>query len=333
MAQYEDITPAGYDFSKSNIGISAIPDGNPWNNWNVSAPSCFDNAGGQAAFNKDQGLIVAVGPNWKYGEGDYFQELLSATSYVNLGGEVGRVLCIYGHNKQSEEYDFNTYYETNIPHASSGTGSGNLNFFMDPNNTPTAPNGNKDIYSMPEHIRVRVVLNIYDADAGSDALIGNMYCVNNDGSQNPNDDTLPSDAPGREITCDNFYDADTYEWYPGKWLVYEFDTFCPATDEKGTVFSPLRLKMELSEGVLAHCVLFIKEVKFFKSTDKENLMPGNKGRIKSFVDYTYDLSAIESAIHPVKAMTNGKTYDLAGRETSGKQSGIYIKNGKKVVVK
>lgn len=339
MAQLVDITPEGYDFSKSQIGLSVYPDESAWNDWNVAAGKCFDNAGGQAAYNQHKGLIVAIGPDWKQPQTEQanWNNLNASMSYVNLGGEVGRVLCIYG-NGQDPEWDFNTVYNSNLPMAEGGTSSGNLNFFMDPNNTPKAASGQGDIAAMPEHIRVRIVMNVYDADASTDSYWGNIYCVNNDGSQNPKgaNGELPSDAAGRAIGCDEFFDADSYEWNADQWLVYEFDTFCPA-DADGTVYSPLRLKMELTGKTLAHCVCFIKEIKFFQSTDKDDLIPACDGRKRSFITLKPDLDHItgdDSAVETVKSILNrNKAYDLSGRNANANQKGLYITDGKKVLVK
>ena len=66
-------------------------------------------------------------------------------------------------------------------------------------------------------------------------------------------------------------------WDPNRWLVYEFDTWCPE-DDGATVFYPIRLKMEIAQPNLGGATIFIKEVKFSKVTENEAPIFGTRAR-------------------------------------------------------
>ena len=81
------------------------------------------------------------------------KRLLEGTSIVDMGGEVGKVLCINGANS-----DFNNIYNVSYHKNNSGniTGFVNLNWTTDPktehttNGSETAPN-----------IHVKIVMNVH----------------------------------------------------------------------------------------------------------------------------------------------------------------------------
>lgn len=129
-----------------------------------------------------------------------------------------------------------------------------------------------------------------------------------------------------------------YVYDPTRWLVYEFDFYCPGKDLDGNYAHPVRLKMEMNNGNLDHSTLFIKEVKFFKHKNA-NTDPIVMTRKHSYITLT---PGENSAISQVSGKRGDmKVYNMAGqyvgRSTEGLSSGVYVtkQNGKaeKVLVK
>lgn len=175
----------------------------------------------------------------------------AGTSIVDLGGEVGKVLCINGRNS-----DFNTTHKSELPQCGSTTGWVDLNFFTDPSSTPTG--GSAD----SPNIHVKIVMNVYSNPSNAAANIlqgiyikskveGNVY------SPEANEGVAPN-----EFYTDGSYDIT-------KWMTYEFDTYCP--EEK---YRPLRLTLNYPYNKNNDATIFIKEITFTK------IDPANKTGFK-----------------------------------------------------
>ena len=132
-------------------------------------------------------------------------------------------------------------------------------------------------------------------------------------------------------------DDDNYVYDPTRWLVYEFDFYCPGKDLDGNYAHPLRLKMEMNNGNLDHSTIFFKEVKFFKL--KSNPDPITMNRKHSYIKL---VPGSGSAISQLSGNRGDlKVYNMAGqyvgRTIDGLSSGVYVskQNGKveKVLVK
>ena len=316
-----------YDYTTCNVLPSARNQGA-----NVPAAS-FDLYNGASQFAAEGGLLAVSGGQWANDAQPYYANLIAGMSFVDLGGEVGRCLCLYGPKVTEEsvaEFDFNTYYNCNIPMSTGGINWGNLNFYTDPSTTPTATDGEKDMTKMAKHVRVEMIVNIYSQEAKAGNFFNFIYTVDDQGNVRPTQN-VANTAPGNAIALEEFFDPDTYEWNSDKWLKYEFDTYVQGPDEKGVLYSPLHLKMEMNGGNWAGSVCFIKSIKFYEVSDI--VMNGDEGRLRTWVEMKPELDKIVSGVDAVKTsmVKNGRTYDLSGREVSAATKGFYIQNGKKVV--
>ena len=272
----EDITPKGYDFN--NLSEFHYVD-KAFTGANLPIP-VYQSIGGDAAW-KDGACAVAGGQFGNAAQ-PYFNDLKAGTSLVDLGGEVGKVFCISGMNSKINEKLKELYdVDMNIPKCTGGLNWFNINWLSDPKNTPVSD-------GKATQIRVRLVLNVF-ANSLSEAnnIVNSAYAVVDQGGINPSGNNT---ASGNNITTGEF--SKRYEdapdspeedengnliWDPNRWLVYEFDTWCPEDDET-TVFYPIRLKMEIAQPNLGGATIFIKEVKFSKVTENEAPIFGTRAR-------------------------------------------------------
>lgn len=324
-----DLTPSAYKYANQSVGQYKIA--TFFTGANISAP-CDNTI--QEFYNN--GLFIVAGGQFANPAQPYATDLQAGTSVVDLGGEVGKVLCVNGVNSQ-----YNTLNSVNYPQCTGGLNWFNFNWFMDPNNTPM------DGTEEAPNIRVRVVLNMYANTLDEAAnVINTAYMVTNQGNVMP---AGSNTAEGMAVTTGNF--AETYEdgepveddngnyvYDPTKWMVYEWDTYCPVSKEGEGSGAPLRLKMEFNAGNLAGATVFIKEASFTKLAENPEPILGT--RKKTFVKYTVDPQAVEAAIGAVE-QSSGKAeyFNLSGMKVEAGilAKGVYIvKSGgttSKVVVK
>ena len=314
-----DVTPAYYKFADQAVGQykvmgfyhKANPDDAPSkiveDHYNEGA---FVVAGGQFAGN----------PNVTYA-----QDLQNGVSIVDLGGEVGKVLCVNGVNS-----NYNTIYGMDYAKCTGSLNWFNFNWFMDPENTPT--DGSADA----PNIRVRVVLNIFANSLDESAnIINSAYMMAGGNSPLP---AASNTDEGVAVTSGSFAlldedgepeidDDENYIYDPTKWMVYEWDTYA-----HGDAI-PMRLKMEMNQGNLASATVFIKEVSFTKLADASEPILGT--RKKSYVTYEVDPQA--SNVAAIEAEGAAEYYNLSGMKVNSLTQGVYIvKKGaatSKVVVK
>lgn len=321
-AQNVDLTPSNYKYSERNVGQETIA--KFFTGANIPAPC--------DAFVKDNynnGLFAVAGGQFANQAQPYAKDLQAGTSIVDLGGEVGKVLCINGVNSK-----FNEKYNMDYPKCTGSLNWFNFDWFMDPNNSPT--DGGKE--DAERNIRVRVVLNIYSnkADEAAD-VINKAYMVTNQGNVMPESSNT---ADGANITSGEFietYDDDgtpveddngDYIYDPTKWMVYEWDTYCPEPDDD-KLSTPMRLKMEMNQGNLAGCTVFIKEISFTKLVPNSDPISGNKRR-KTFKKLTVNPQSVATAISSINASAeNGvkEVYTLDGTRVNAAghlQQGLYI---------
>lgn len=321
FAQDVDVTPSKYKYADKEVGQEAI-DGFV-TGANIAAP-CDKLI--EEKYNN--GMLIVAGGQFGNTAQPYAKDLQAGTSIVDLGGEVGKVLCINGKNSK-----FNETYNVKFPQCTGTLNWFNFNWFMDPKNTPTI--SGKEVSDATRNIRVRVVLNVYSNKPGAaDNIINSAYMVSNQGNMMP---ANSKEAEGVAITTGEFiktYIEDgqpeegpngEYIYDPTKWMVYEWDTYCPTpVDEQTGV--PLRLKMEMNQGNLAGSTVFIKEVSFTKLADSSERIAGNARRktIKTLKQ------AVATGISSINASaSNGvkEIYTLNGtRVNAGTQlgQGLYI---------
>lgn len=211
------------------------------------------------------------------------------TSIVDLGGKVGKVLCINGSNS-----DFNTTQKSDLPQCGFADGWVKLNFLSDPTKTPTGGS------AAAPNIHVKIVMNVYSNASNATANIlegtniiskvgGNVYATN--GSVVPN-----------EFYTDGSYDIT-------KWMTYEFDTYCPGTNNM-----PLRLTLNYPYQKINDATIFIKEITFTE------IDPANKtGFKKSFSTISATALTLDETYtsNTIKDLT-GANFTLNRQMASGK---------------
>lgn len=236
----EDITPfTKYDYSTRSVGQDTIggfyagahPDATTMKTFvDKYNNGFFFICGGQ----------MGVAPNPT--------NIQKGTSIVDLGGEVGKVLCINGSNS-----DFNTTQKSNLPQCGWVNGWVKLNFLSDPTKTPTGG-------SAAPNIHVKIVMNVYSNASNATTNIlegtniisrigGNVYATNG------------------AVTPKEFYTDESYDIT--NWMAYEFDTYCP-----GNGNMPLRLTLNFPAKKINDATIFIKEISFTK------IDPANKSEFK-----------------------------------------------------
>lgn len=247
----QDITPAKYKYSTRSVGKEAIR-------------GFFAKANPDAAdindliLNKyDDGLFFVCGGQMANTNNQ--KRLSEGTSIVDMGGEVGKVLCINGANS-----DFNKIYNVNYPKNNSGniTGFVNLNWTTDPatehttNGSETAPN-----------IHVKIVMNVYAGSTNQFKDQNIFDYVKTVGKADGKEHSTQSAVIPNEFYTEGSYDIT-------KWMTYEFDTYCNNSEDS----KPLRLTLNISnKGAINNTTIFIKEISFTK------IDPANKtGFKKSF---------------------------------------------------
>ena len=240
----EDITPfTKYDYSTRSVGQDTI---------GAFYQGAHPDDATMKTFvkNYNNGFFFICGG--KMGVAPNPTNIQKGTSIVDLGGKVGKVLCINGSNS-----DFNTTQKSDLPQCGFADGWVKLNFLSDPTKTPTGGS------AAAPNIHVKIVMNVYSNASNATANIlegtniiskinGNVYSTN--GAVVPN-----------EFYTDGSYDIT-------KWMTYEFDTYCPGTNNM-----PLRLTLNYPKPKINDATIFIKEITFTE------IDPANKtGFKKSF---------------------------------------------------
>lgn len=334
-----DITPANYKFNTATT-IPWYPELTKGANLPVSGMGVWE--GNEAlAENWNDGLIAIASA----GQADAnFQNLLKASSIIDLGGEVGRVYCFAGQQsgikeKLAELYPDGDY--SNIPVQTGGVAGFNYNFFSDPSKTPTEKDG---------YIHFRMVFNVYHNTFDGSQVFQNIYHADNQNnnktiinSKETNEATTPSAILNNEFVQRYPDDNEPVEddfgnliWEPTKWMVLEYDFNIRDVDSDGKHADPFRMKMQtVAANGFANLALFIKEVSF-------TWMDGNPQivgeRAKSYVTMTPApkgdvLAGVSSPVVELDR-EDGRIFNLQGMEVQNPTvPGIYIQNGKKFIVR
>ena len=242
----KDITPAKYKYSTRSVGQEVV-DGF-CKGGNISLPNKDNNYNDQMTpllKKYNNGLFAINGGQMPDGTTNTNSNNLQAgISIVDMGGEVGKVLCINGANSNFNK-TFNVDYakcSANIP------GYLWLNWFSDPNKTPSCTDKSRNI-------RIKVVMNIYanEANASKNVISQVLAKTRANGMAVTNS--------GRSFSPNAFYTNGTYDIT--KWITYEFDAFCPSDGG-----NPIRLMMNLPYGAIDNATIFIKEITFTQTSTK-----------------------------------------------------------------
>lgn len=334
-----DITPANYRFNTATT-IPWYPTLTTGANLPATGMGVWESNPAYAE-NWNDGLIAIASAGQAEAN---FQNLLNASSIIDLGGEVGRVYCFVGQksgaiDKLTELYPDGDF--SNVPVQKGGVAGWNYNFFTDPAKTPTDKDG---------YIHFRMVLNVYHNSFDGSQVFQNFYHADNQnnnktkiGDKETNESTTPSAILNNEFVQrwdeDNEPKEDDFGnlmWEPNKWLVVEYDFNVRDVDSDGKHADPVRMKMQtIAGGKFEDLALFIKEVTF-------TWMEGNPQivgtRAKSYVDLKPDpkgdvFAAVSSPVVDLKA-EDGRIFNLQGMEVQNPTvPGIYIQNGKKFIVR
>ncbi len=253
----QDITPAKYKYSTRSVGQEGV-DGF-CNGGNISLPSAKNDYNDQMTpllAKYKNGLFAINGGQMPDGTTNTNSNNLQAgISIVDMGGEVGKVLCINGANS-----NFNKTFNVDYKKCSASIpGFLGLNWFSDPNKTPLGSLEKRNIH-------IKVVMNIYANENKTSSNVitqvvtktkTNNLAVTN--IKNVATNIVPI-APTSFLT-EGKYDIN-------KWMTYEFDTYCPS--DAG---NPIRLTMNLPYGAIDNATIFIKEITFTQTsttTDQDN---------------------------------------------------------------
>lgn len=284
----QDITPAKYKYSTRSVGQEAV-DGF----FTAANPKAAD-INNLIQTKYDDGLFFVCGG--QMGNTANQKRLLEGTSIVDMGGEVGKVLCINGANS-----DFNNIYNVSYHKNNSGniTGFVNLNWTTDPktehttNGSETAPN-----------IHVKIVMNVY---AGSTNQFKDLNIFDYVKTLGKADGKEHSTQPA--VIPNEFYTEGSYDIT--KWMTYEFDTYCNNSEDS----KPLRLTLNISnKGAINNTTIFIKEISFTK------IDPANKtGFKKSFSTISATALTLDETYtsNTIKDLT-GANFTLNRQMASGK---------------
>lgn len=226
-----DITPERFVFSNQELGEYKIDYFNKGGNTPVNWQMAIDQS--------DEGLFVVAGAPGKLDPSEEIpttnmgQSIQKLTTIVDLGGEIGKVLCMKG---QSSNYENGA---ENVPGADIGWF--NYNFYSPKSQTPVnAP------------VRIRLVFNCVHNDAENAGALFKMYSSTN---QN-NAGTAYDKFEPKDFLKDGVYD-------PTKWEIFEIDV------QVAEDANPPRLKMEVQTGVWANGAILIKEIKFIANPEGE----------------------------------------------------------------
>lgn len=359
-ADVVDVTPAAYNFD-SGLEVPFVdtyavdPASLPWN---PSAYFCQ-----KYPDQYKDGLIILIGPQFK--NANAYGNFVEGTKIVDLGGEVGKVLCFGGTGSNAQAALKARGLEVNLPTYDNGTNPGYMIplWHSDPQVTDAMANG------VERACRVQIVLNVYENAASATATHFQPYFQS--GSNGTNGD---NETPNRAVFSTDFCynwgeiesedhridfetaadddkdiytvdegdefasqaDENGYVWNPNRWMVYEYDHMFGNAPEEGSVESegPVKIKMEMPE--LSGATVFIKSVKFLMKDENEEAIPALTRR-KTWTYMNIGTGAVEALAADNNAPV--EMYNLNGVRVAADTTvpGIYVRRqgntATKVVVK
>lgn len=238
----QDITPAKYKYSTRSVGQEVVDGFFNGANISVDLMKSFLNSHQNA-----DGIFAINGGQMPNGTNAKSDKLKAGISIVDMGGEVGKVLCING-----AKSNFNTTFNVDYPQCPNDDNFGYLwlNWFSD-NRTPICSNTERKI-------RIKVVMNIYANEANASSnVIGQMLAKTKT-------NILAVTKSVTSIKPTDFYTNNSYDIT--KWITYEFDAFCPTNDA-----NPIRLMMNLpNKDAIDNATIFIKEITFTQLSTTTN---------------------------------------------------------------
>lgn len=326
----EDITPAAYKFYQTNELVSIYPHGvHGANIQGLNGTGDLTNNSAkwtelEADKYWDNGLlIIGGGQFWNHSNG-YFENFCAGLQLVDLGGEVGK--CFTINDPQSKvvealkaatgnDYDITAKF-------AGGINWGNLNFFMDPRNTP---------YTKANKIEVKIVYNVYaNAYSNGTNAINNIQPKTIENGMRPSDSNLAAWTAGDNWTEDP--DTEEFVWDPTKWCEYTFVTDAPDGAEESKTYLPMRITMNFPSAIPGMTV-FIREIRF---TAVSAETPVTTTATKEFITLnpgkpvSAGLNNIAVADNDFNFSVNGNTVSFSAPAEVYNMSGVKVAQGKEV---
>ena len=314
-----DITPQAYDWANQEVGTKMVIKHYD-ESWNT--PFTFSYTLGGSEYLENGGCISANATTDVEG-------IMNGTAVVDLGGNIGKVMCINGANSKAQEtLGFTTSASINDKIQ--------INIFTNPDNTPRS-----------QWIRCKIVLNIFsNTISTTDAIISNMYFMDADNNNkhaglsenavNSADFILYDDEGDPETDIDENYIYD-----PNRWLTFEVDFFMMEEfkgdnyDGRTSQCMPAKWKMWIPQAGLANSTIFIKELKFYAldgytdDKDESNWPAYARAPHKTYGPCPGAEVGVGSL--SAKPASVGSIFNLAGQRLNKVQRGVNIVNGKKVI--
>ena len=302
-----DITPAAYDWANQPVGTKMVIKHYD-TSWNT--PFTFSYTLGGSEYLENGGCISANATS-------DVQAIMDGTAVVDLGGDIGKVMCINGANSMAQEVlGFTTDASINDKIQ--------INLFTNPDNTPRK-----------QWIRCKIVLNIFSNEISTtDGIIGNMYFMDADNNNKHADLTM---FPENKINSAQFILYDDEGWFPKADMLKVEDSF------KGDTYAgrtskdmPAKWKIYIPQGGLQKSTIFIKELKFYTidgyTDDKdESNWPAYARAPHLSYGPCPDAEDGISEIQGSGQKGENAIFNLAGQRISKMQHGVNIVNGKKVL--
>lgn len=317
-----DITPAAYDWAHQEVGTKMVIKHFD-TSWNT--PFTFSYTLGGSEYLENGGCISANAT-------DDVEKLMNGTAVVDLGGSIGKVMCINGVNSKAQEVlGFTTEASLNDKMQ--------INIFTNPDNTPRK-----------QWIRCKIVLNIFSNEISeTDGVISNMYFMDAD-NNNKTADLVA--FPENKINSAQFVqydeegdpildDEENYIYDPNRWLTFEIDFFM-IEEYKGDTYEgrtsqdmPAKWKIWMPQAGLVKSTIFIKELKFYALdgyTDDKDEANWPAYANKPHLTYGPCPVSEDTGIQTVSLKKAQKgIYNLAGQRVDQTRRGVYVIDGRKVV--
>jgi hypothetical protein len=313
---------------------------------NINAPA-WTTVDGANNWSDKTGLVVLTG-----NLDDVYSPVSQGLSIVDLGGSVGKVLCVNGANSNFVDYVKSTYkVELTAPNMTSFNPWWHINWFSGKDNVPTC-NSKDGAAPTDNHIHVKMVFSVYDNTPGQNTCPATIYAVNNQIGVVPKDDATASNTAILTEEFARTYDDDpdelyeneegNYEWDATKWMSYEFDTWCPAA-EQDKDYAPIYVKCEFGNiwgsGNIHTKTLLVKSVEFWAVDGAPTSVNNHQHNMVTYADVFDYTNAAVSDLAVEDSNAPVEVYNLSGVRVNSDNlpAGLYIRRqgnkATKVVVK
>lgn len=311
VAEEIDITPKNYHFNEAtklpifNHGVHGANIQGITSDKDITAP-IWENIKGAEQY--DNGLLVIGGGQyWNHANG-YYYNVVNGLQLVDLGGEVGKVLAWVGADmdindvlKKATGIDYNITAQ-----CTGGLNWGNLNFFTDPKNTPTASQG-----FIRTTITYQVVSPVNNGSVAATNAVSNVQFKTNENGMTAWGNT-PWNAP-QNFGYDEDEEEDVYD--PTCWIEYTIEGKCPDTETDpdtnqpvGNNYFPMRAVLNFPGDIAGNMAFFIKDISFTLVTEGEpEHATGSGGGAALIVKKTYNMGT-PTALDDI---TVGKDFTLS----------------------